>query len=134
MKLDGIGPLTASAVVATTGNPSAFKNGRQFAAWLGLVPKQYSSGGKNKLGGITKQGDRYVRMLLIHGARTVLLMSSKGRGQHNEWIESLRERKPDNVVAVAYAAKQARMLWAIMLTASDRRPSQAGSGLSDSAQ
>ncbi|NKI17702.1 IS110 family transposase [Spongiibacter sp. KMU-166] len=113
-KLDGIGPITASAVVATTGHASSFKNGRQFAAWLGLVPRQYSSGGKNKLGRITKQGDRYLRTLLIHGARTVLLMSSRGRGDHREWIESLRSRKPDNVVAVAYAAKQARMLWAIM--------------------
>ncbi len=118
-KLDGIGPLTASAVVATAGSAAVFKNGRQFAAWLGLVPRQYSSGGKNKLGRITKQGDRYLRMLLIHGARTVLLMSSKGRGRHSEWIESLRERKPDNVVAVAYAAKQARMLWAIMANKSD---------------
>lgn len=114
-QLDGIGPLTASAVIATTGNASVFKNGRQYAAWLGLVPRQYSSGGKTKLGGITKQGDRYLRMLLVHGARTVLLMSSKGRGRHREWVESLRERKPDNVVAVAYAAKQARMLWAIMV-------------------
>ena len=87
---------------------------RQFASWLGLVPRQYSSGGKNRLGRITKQGDRYLRMLLIHGARTVLLMSSRGRGDHSQWIESLRARKPDNVVAVAYAAKQARMLWAIM--------------------
>ncbi|WP_435808084.1 IS110 family transposase [Zhongshania aliphaticivorans] len=113
-RIDGIGPITASAVVATAGNASVFKNGRQFAAWLGLVPRQYSSGGKNKLGRITKQGDRYLRMLLIHGARTVLLMSSRGRGQHSDWIESLRSRKPDNVVAVAYAAKQARMLWAIM--------------------
>jgi len=114
IELDGIGTLTASAVVATAGNAAVFKNGRQFAAWLGLVPKQYSSGGKNKLGGITKRGDTYLRMLLIHGARTVLLMSTKGRGKHNQWIESLRKRKPDNVVAVAYAAKQARMLWAIM--------------------
>lgn len=117
--LDGIGPLTASAVVATAGNAAVFKNGRQFAAWLGLVPRQYSSGGKNKLGRITKQGDRYLRMLLIHGARTVLLMSSKGRGRHSEWIESLRKRKPDNVVAVAYAAKQARMLWAVMANKPD---------------
>ncbi len=115
IQLDGIGPLTASAVVATAGDASLFKNGRQFAAWLGLVPRQYSSGGKTQLGRITKRGDRYVRMLLVHGARTVLLMSSKGRGKHSPWIESLRARKPDNVVAVAYAAKQARMLWAVMM-------------------
>lgn len=115
MKLDGVGPLTASAVVATTGNPSAFKNGRQFSAWLGLVPRQYSSGGKTKLGRITKQGDRYLRTLLIHGARTILLMSRKGKGCHSEWLEKLRMRKPDNVVAVAMAAKQARILWAVMM-------------------
>ena len=114
MAMEGIGPLTASAVVATAGNASVFKNGRQFSAWLGLVPRQNSSGGKQKLGGITKQGDRYLRMLLIHGARSVLLMSKKGRGKHSQWIESLRERKHDNVVAVAFAAKQARMLWAVM--------------------
>jgi len=114
MAMEGISPLTASAVVATAGNASVFKNGRQFLAWLGLVPRQNSSGGKQKLGRITKQGDRYLRMLLIHGARTVLLMSSKGRGKHSEWIEFLRERKHDNVVAVAFAAKQARMLWAVM--------------------
>src|SRR5690606_13841815 len=93
---------------------SSFRNGRQFAAWVGLVPKQYSSGGKNKLGGITKRGDTYIRKLLVHGARTILLMSSKGRGRHTEWIESLRRRRRDNVVAVAMAAKQARMAWAVM--------------------
>lgn len=121
MKLEGIGPLTASALVATAGNGNAFKNGRQFAAWLGLVPSQHSSGGKNKLGGITKRGDRYLRKLLVHGARTVLLMSSKGKGMHHVWIESLRERRPDNVVAVAMAAKQARMAWAVMV--GERQPS-----------
>lgn len=114
LKMDGVGALTASAVVATTGDSRLFKNGREFSAWLGLVPRQYSSGGKSKLGRITKKGDIYLRTLLIHGARTVLLMSSKGRGEHTEWIEKLRKSKPDNVVAVAYAAKQARMLWAIM--------------------
>ncbi|MCR8923395.1 IS110 family transposase [Dasania sp. GY-MA-18] len=114
LKMDGIGALTASAVVATTGDTRTFKNGRQFSAWLGLVPRQYSSGGKSKLGRITKKGDIYLRTLLVHGARTVMLMSTKGRGAHTEWIEKLRKNKPDNVVAVAYAAKQARMLWAIM--------------------
>lgn len=114
LKLDGVGVLTASAAVATAGKASLFKNGRQFAAWLGLVPKQDSSGGKNRLLGITKRGDRYLRTLLVHGARTVLLMASHGKGNHQEWIQALRARKPDNVVAVAYAAKQARMLWAIM--------------------
>ena len=114
LKLDGIGPLSASAIVATAGDPSSFENGRQFAAWLGLVPRQYSSGGKSKLGGITKAGDRYLRTLLIHGARSVLLMASRGKGQQREWVNQLRTRRPENVVAVAMAAKQARMTWAIM--------------------
>ena len=112
--LDGIGPLSASAIVACAGQADSFKNGRQFAAWLGLVPRQYSSGGKNKLGRITKAGDRYLRTLLIHGARTVLLMAARGRGRQQEWITQLRQRRPDNVVAVAMAAKQARMAWAVM--------------------
>lgn len=115
LALEGVGPLTASAVSASVGDPSMFRNGRQMAAWLGLVPKQYSSGGRNKLGGITKAGDRYLRTLLIHGARTVLLMSTRGNGRHHDWIEALRARRPDNVVAVAYAAKQARMMWAVMM-------------------
>lgn len=114
MKLDGIGPLSASALVATAGNGGVFKNGRQFAAWLGLVPRQYSSGGRNKLGPITKKGDRYLRRLLVQGARTVLLMASRNKGGHLEWIQSLRERRPENVVAVAMAAKQARIAWAVM--------------------
>ncbi|WP_075178525.1 IS110 family transposase [Neptunomonas phycophila] len=115
LQLDGVGSLTASAIVATAGDAKVFKNSRQFAAWLGLVPRQHSSGGKSRLGKITKAGDRYLRTLLIHGSRTVLLMSKNGRGKHSDWVESLRERRPDNVVAVAYAAKQARMAWAIMM-------------------
>ena len=71
------------------------------------------------MGGITKRGDRYLRTLLIHGARTVLLMSRRGRGSHHEWLESMRTRRPDNVVAVAYAAKQARMLWAVLMNKSE---------------
>lgn len=114
LKLEGIGPLSASAIVATAGDAAAFKNGRQFAAWLGLVPRQYSSGGKSKLGGITKAGDRYLRTLLVQCSRTVLLMASRGRGKQCDWINKLRTRRPDNVVAVAMAAKQARMAWAIM--------------------
>ncbi|MFQ3280938.1 IS110 family transposase [Reinekea sp.] len=112
--LDGIGPLSASAIVATAGDAAAFKNGRQFAAWLGLVPRQYSSGGKSKLGRITKAGDQYLRTLLIQCSRSVLLMANRGRGKQCDWINELRKRRPDNVVAVAMAAKQARMAWAIM--------------------
>ena len=121
LELEGVGPLTATAVVATTGDPSVFKNGRNFSAWLGLVPRQHSTGGKARMLGITKRGDSYLRMLLTHGARTVLLMASRDRGKHKEWINQLRERKAENVVAVAYAAKQAGMMWAIMSGKTERQ-------------
>ena len=96
-----------------------FKNGREFAAWLGLVPKQNSSGGKSKLGAITKRGDRYLRTLLVQGARVVMIAAQKAKLTQKDnpmfdWIYKLLERRPSNVVAVAIAAKQARMLWAIM--------------------
>ncbi|MEP4546978.1 MAG: IS110 family transposase [Saccharospirillum sp.] len=114
LALEGVGPLTASAIVATAGSAKPFKNGRQFAAWLGLVPKQRSSGGKAKLGGITKTGDSYLRKLLVQSARSVLLMANRGRGRNKEWVGQLVERRPTNVVAIAMAAKQARMAWAVM--------------------
>lgn len=119
LTLCGVGPVTASAAVATAGNVSAFKNGREFAAWLGLVPKQNSSGGKSKLGAITKRGDRYLRTLLVQGARVVMIAAQKAKLTQKDnpmfdWIYKLLERRPSNVVAVAIAAKQARMLWAIM--------------------
>lgn len=122
MAMEGVGPLTASAVIGTVGDPKHFKNGRHLSAWLGLTPRQNSSGGKSKLGKITKRGDRYLRTLLIHGARTILLKSTRGTSQYGEWIERLRLKKPENVVAVAMAAKQARMLWAVMM---NRQPQMA---------
>lgn len=114
MTIKGIGPITASALVATVGDAHLFKNSRQFAAWLGLVPKQFSSGGKTKLGGITKAGDGYLRKLLIQGARAVLFHCSTEEDHRSKWIMQLRMRKPDNVVATALAAKLARTAWAIM--------------------
>ena len=119
LTLCGVGSVTASAAVAMAGDVSVFKNGRQFAAWLGLVPKQNSSGGKTILGAITKRGDRYLRTLLVQGARTVMLAASRAQKSTQsspifEWIYKLQERRPNNVVVVAIAAKQARMLWAIM--------------------
>jgi transposase len=119
LTLCGVGGVTATAAVATAGDVSVFKNGRQFAAWLGLVPKQNSSGGKTILGAITKRGDRYLRTLLVQGARTVMLAASRAQKSTQptpifEWIYKLQERRPNNVVVVAIAAKQARMLWAIM--------------------
>ena len=129
LTLCGVGSITASAAVATAGDVSVFKNGRQFAAWLGLVPKQNSSGGKTQLGAITKRGDRYLRTLLVQGARTVMIAAIKAKKtkQDNpmfDWIYTLQARRPSNVVAVAIAAKQARMLWAVM--AKQQRAEAAG--------
>jgi transposase len=108
--IPGVGLLTATAAVATMGDPKSFKSGREFAAWLGLVPGQTGSGGKIQLLGISKRGDTYVRTLLIHGARSVLSHAK----QPSEWIEQIRKRRPSNVVTVALANKMARMIWAIL--------------------
>ena len=113
-KIEGIGPITATALVAAVGDQSCFKNGRQFAAWLGLVPKQRSSGGKSRLFGISKRGDRYLRTLLIHGARAVLGKAGNKRDTRSVWINQMRERRHPNVVAVAIANKNARIIWSIL--------------------
>jgi transposase len=111
---EGVGPITATAVVATVGDANAFPHGRQFAAWLGLVPKQFSSGGKPVLGRITKHGNVYLRTLLIHGARAVLQSTAKRTDAKSQWVEALRQRRGDNIAAVALAAKHARILWALL--------------------
>ncbi len=113
-KIEGIGPITATALVAAIGDRSCFKNGRQFAAWLGLVPKQHSSGGKARLFGISKRGDRYLRTMLIHGARAVLSRSSGKTDERSQWINRMRERRHPNVVAVALANKNARIVWSLL--------------------
>ncbi len=113
-KIEGIGPITATALVAAVGNQSCFENGRQFAAWLGLVPKQHSSGGKARLFGISKRGDRYLRTMLIHGARAVLGRSSGKTDARSQWINRMRERRHPNVVAVALANKNARIVWSVL--------------------
>jgi len=112
--LQGIGPITASAIVATVGNAAVFKNGRQFAAWLGLTPRQYSTGGKPRLGRISKRGDRYLRTLLIHGARTELMHTAKRDDRKSRWAEHLKQRKSWNKTAVALANKHARIIWSIL--------------------
>jgi len=114
MTVPGIGPLIASAVVAAIGNGAAFRRGRDFAAWLGLVPHQHSTGGKPTLLGISKRGNAYLRQLFIHGARAVLLKRPRYRGQLATWLDALCARAHPNVVAVALANKLARIAWAIL--------------------
>jgi len=112
--LNGVGPLTASAVVATVGNARDFKNGRQFAAWLGLTPRQFSTGGKTVLGKITKNGDIYLRTLLIHGARSELMHVHERSDAKSVWALKLRQEKSWNQAAVALANKHARIIWAML--------------------
>lgn len=114
MQVEGVGPITATAVVATIGDGHAFQHGRQFAAWLGLVPKQHSTGGKTVLGRITKQGNVSLRTLLIHGARAVLQFSARRTDRKSRWVEAVRQRRGSNSAAVALAAKHARILWALL--------------------
>lgn len=119
--IPGIGPLSASALVASIGDAKAFKNGRQLAAWLGLVPRQNSSGGKTQLLGISKRGDTYLRTLLIHGARSVLMRLNAPTSTAPAWLERLAERRPANVAAVALANKNARIVWALLAHGRDYR-------------
>jgi transposase len=113
-KIPGIGFVTATALVASIGDAKAFKNGRQFSAWLGLVPKQYSSGGKQTLGRISKRGDAYVRKLLVVGARAVLRHLKAKPDQEPTWIDRLVTRRRSNIAAVALANKNARIVWALL--------------------
>jgi transposase len=115
MEVPGIGPVLASAIVATVPNPAAFRTGRDLAAWIGLVPRQNSSGGKEKLGGITKQGDRYLRQLLVAGALAVIRYAQR-HGTKRPWLVHLLARRSPKIAAVALANKMARMIWAMMMT------------------
>src|SRR6202171_4447429 len=111
----GIGPVLATALAATIADPKAFRSGRNFSAWIGLVPKQHSSGGKNRLGGISKQGDRYLRGLFVAGALAVIRYAKIHGTKHRPWLTALLGRRPTKVVAiVALANKIARMAWAMM--------------------
>lgn len=113
-EIPGIGPLTASALVASIGNATSFENGRQLAAWLGLVPRQHSSGGRQTLLGISKRGDGYLRMLLIHGARAVIWAAERRLDPADSWLKRLVGRRNKNVAAVALANKNARIVWALL--------------------
>ena len=123
MQIDGVGPKTATAIVASVGDAKAFSNGRQFAAWLGLTPRQYSSGGQTRLGGISKRGDVFLRTLLIHGTRTVLLRAGQRQDRKSRWVVQLRTRRHQNVAAMALAAKHARIMWAMLARGTEYRPS-----------
>jgi transposase len=112
--LPGVGAVTATALVASIANPKQFDSGRQLAAWLGLVPRQYSTGGKTRLGRITKQGDKYLRMLLIHGARSVLAALKDKQDRISCWLRELVARRGYKRAAVALAAKNARIVWAML--------------------
>ena len=113
-EIPGIGPITASALVATIGDARSFKNARQLAAWLGLVPRQHSSGGKPVLLGISKRDDTYLRTLLIHGARAVLRVAERKVGHAQSWLGQVLGRRHKNVAAVALANKNARTVWALL--------------------
>ena len=113
-EIPGVGPVLATALVAGVADPKAFRSGRNFSAWIGLVPKQRSSGGKDRLGSISKQGDRYLRGLFVAGALAVIRYAKIHGSQHRPWLTALLARRPTKVAAIALANKIARMVWAMM--------------------
>jgi transposase len=112
--IPGVGPMLATALVASVADPRTFRSGRNFSAWIGLVPKQQSSGGKDRLGGISKQGDRYLRSLFVAGALAVIRYAKIHGTEHRPWLTALLARRPTKVAAVALANKIARIAWAMM--------------------
>ncbi len=113
-QVPGVGPLLATALVASVAEPKAFRSGRDFSAWIGLVPKQNSSGGKERLGNISKRGDRYLRSLFTTGALAVIRYAKIHGTKHRPWLTALLARRPTKVAAIALANKLARMAWAMM--------------------
>jgi transposase len=122
LQLPGVGAITATALVASAGDLGVFRNGRQFAAWLGLVPRHYASAGKRRTGRITKRGDAYVRTLLVHGARAALRTAHRREDALSHWALALKERRGPNKAAVALAAKHARIIWAMLTREVDYQP------------
>lgn len=120
-QIPGFGPLVSTATVAAIGNGAAFRRGRDFAAWVGVVPRQYSTGGKQRLFGISKRGNVYLRRMLIHGARAVLLRVKYDTGGFGQWVHRLAQRAPRNKVVVAIANKLARIAWAVLSSGRDYR-------------
>ena len=123
-KVEGIGPVVATAIVAAVGNGTFFKDGRQLSAWLGLVPRQHSTGGRERLLGISKRGDRYIRTLLIHGARSVVRYAQRKTDPRSRWINGLKARRGTNAAAVALANKNARIIWALLSKGEAYRPAR----------
>ena len=121
-QLRGVGPMVATALVATVGNAEQFASGRQMAASLGLTPKQHSSGGKDRLLGISKRGDAHLRSILIHGARSVIRTAKLKDDRLSQWVTSLAERRHPNVAAVALANKTARIAWAMLRHGTNYEP------------
>lgn len=121
-RIPGIGPIVATAIVAAIGNGAAFRRGRDFAAWLGVVPRQYSTGGKTRLLGISKRGNVYLRKVLIHGARAAVLRMKRDRAPIGAWLDALDARAPKNIVVVAMANKLARIAWAVLSSGEDYQP------------
>ena len=120
-RVKGIGPKTATAILAAIGNGAEFKNGRHFAAWLGLVPRQHSSGDRHVLMNITKRGDQHLRTLLIHGARAVVRTCMNQSNLFNKWVQDLKERRGYNKATVAVANKNARIVWSILRNGDEYR-------------
>jgi transposase len=112
--IPGVGPVLATALVACVADPRGFRSGRDFSAWIGLVPQQHSSGGKDKLGGISKKGDRYLRSLFVAGALAVIRYAKIHGTGHRPWLTALLARRPTKIAAIALANKLARMAWAMM--------------------
>jgi transposase len=133
LSVPGIGPVTATALIAAIGNGAAFRKGREFSAWVGMVPRESSTGGKQRLLGISKRGNPYLRKLFIQGARAVMLRGTKQSPGLRTWIEGVALRKHHNVAAVALANKMARIAWAVLAKEQAYRPSllaEAGPDLS----
>ena len=122
LEIKGVGPMIACAVVAAMGDPNTFKNGRHFSAWLGLVPKQHSSGNKSQLLGISKRGDTYLRSLLIHGARAALQFAKKNEDYRSKWAVKKAEERGYNKAVVALANRNARVIWAMLAKNESYKP------------
>lgn len=119
LTIPGVGLLTATALIAAIGDIAVFKNGRELSAWLGLVPRQHSTGGRPTLMGISKRGDSYLRTLLIHGGRSVVRVAHQHQDKRNQWIGKIKQSRGENISAVAVANKNARIVWALLTKKKD---------------